>query len=208
MHRMKIFIFVALVAINLPAMALYKCATPSGGTTFQDVPCTGKGETMNVQGNSKVAIDSTSSSGNNTCEKALFTTQKFNDPYSVQIVSITKSGTEAIPYANTSVVATKYLLVANAKNPNGAYDGEKSYICYTSPDGLRLLQFTASSNSRNRQNTNQPSVDSSAKAKSARCPTLQEIKDMETTASSIRLSESERKERLKQIGEARLCGTK
>ncbi|HOZ67594.1 MAG TPA: hypothetical protein PLH13_09210, partial [Burkholderiaceae bacterium] len=69
-------------------------------------------------------------------------------------------------------------------------------------------QFTASSNSRNRPNTNQPSVEASAKAKSARCPTLQEIKDMETTASSIRLSDSERKERLKQIGEARLCGTK
>ncbi|HMS27260.1 MAG TPA: hypothetical protein PKC80_07800 [Burkholderiaceae bacterium] len=205
---MKTIIFIALIAINLPAMALYKCATPGGGTAFQDVPCAGKSETVNVQGSNKQAMDSTSSSGNGTCEKALFSTQKFNDPYSVQIVSITKSGTDAIPYANTSVVATKYVVIANAKNTNGAYEGEKSYICYTSPDGLRLLQFNSSPNSRNRLHTNQQSADVSATTKSSRCPTAQEIRDMETSASSIRLSDNERQLRLKQIGEARLCGTK
>ena len=39
----------ALALQPLPAAAINKCTGPDGKTTFQDAPCTGKGETLNVR---------------------------------------------------------------------------------------------------------------------------------------------------------------
>lgn len=46
----------------------------------------------------------------------------------------------------------------------------------------------------------------SSNAKTGPCLSPYTIRDMETSASSIRLSDAERVERLRQIGEARKCG--
>lgn len=47
---MELFIAgVLLAALGAPAWAINKCTGPEGNVTFQDAPCSGKGEKMNVR---------------------------------------------------------------------------------------------------------------------------------------------------------------
>ena len=48
--HMKILILAsALLAFTVPVWAINKCTAPDGKVSFQDAPCAGKGETLNVR---------------------------------------------------------------------------------------------------------------------------------------------------------------
>lgn len=139
---MRVFgiVLIALLAINTPAMAQFKCEI-KGQTTFQDTPCDNAAKSSKlVDWSGAASKPAAATPGIATCQAAL-ATQGFFDPSSVQILGTTKAGFDVIFYANVPTTAKKFLLMVNAKNRYGAYVGAKPYTCYTSEDETRVLKF-------------------------------------------------------------------
>lgn len=138
---MRLFtsILIALLAINMPAIAQFKCET-KGKTSFQDTPCETTAQSSKLKDWSGAAPGPAAATpGIATCQAALLSSQGFFDPGSVQIHSTTKAGTEVITYAGAPIIARKFTMMVNAKNRYGGYVGIKAYSCFTSEDEMRLL---------------------------------------------------------------------
>lgn len=136
----KTIVLIALCAINMPAMAQFKCET-KGQTTFQDTPCdTASKSSKLIDWSGGPSTPAAATPGIAACQAAL-ATQGFFDPSSVKILGTTKAGFDVIFYTNVPTTAKKFLLMVNAKNRYGAYVGAKPYTCYTSEDEMRVLKF-------------------------------------------------------------------
>ena len=65
----------------------------------------------------------------------------FRDPDSIKVVSVSEGKAEVIEYANTSVVAIKFTVMVNSKGAEGGYAGARPYLCWTSEDRQRVLDY-------------------------------------------------------------------
>lgn len=181
-------------ALAMPcAWAINKCII-DGQVVFQDTACPGKGETLVVRPASGHAQPLASDAAALKLKSEL---AAVNRRAEVRM---------AIERREPLVGMTQDELLeamgqpdrANMANYNGVphnqliYErGNRTLYVYTNAGVVTAIQNTESLGGTRRA--------------SVRCPSPMEIRSMETSASSITLSEAERAERLKQLDEARKC---
>jgi hypothetical protein len=176
-----------------PAWAVNKC-TIDGKTVFQDAACPGKGEAITVRPASGHAQPSTA---NSAAMKAKSELAALNRRAEVR---------GAIERREPLVGMTQAELLEAMGQPDRAnlanYNGVQHNQLIYERGGRTLYVYTDAGVVKAIQNTESVGV---ARRVAVRCPSPMEIRAMETSASSITLSDAEKVERLRQIGEARKC---
>lgn len=125
-----------LLAATAPAGAqtLYRC-----GNTYSQTPCAA--DAASARMSSSAPPDAApGAAGRELCASDGVARLGLPDPEAVRVRSVTRAGTEVIQYAGKPIAARHYVLVLNAKNAQGGYDGDRRYSCYLSEDERRVLQ--------------------------------------------------------------------
>jgi hypothetical protein len=65
----------------------------------------------------------------------------FREPDSIKVVHVSEGKPEIIDYAGTRLLAFRFDVMINSKNPYGAYGGARTYQCFTSEDRRRVLDY-------------------------------------------------------------------
>lgn len=178
-----------------PTWAVNRCTGPDGAVVFQDAPCAGKGEALNVRPASGHANAASLQAAERSKREVagIEHSSKVNQAITrgEPLVGMTRAELDQAMGAPTKVNADNY---QGRRKDQIIYErrGQTWYV-YTDDGMVTSIQ-------------NRPESSLAAAGPGVNCPTPLEIRAMETSASSIRLSEAERVERLKQIGEARKCG--
>lgn len=176
-----------------PSWAVNKCAI-DGQTVFQDAACPGQGESIKVRPASGHSNAATADSAAKTKREIAGVEWRSKVDAAIArgepLVGMTRSELDKAMGAPTMVNADNY---AGKLKDQIVYDrpGQSWYV-YTEDGVVTAIQH-------------RPGVTQSSTV-AARCPTPMEIRAMETSASSITLSEGERIQRRKEIAEARKCG--
>lgn len=185
-------ILIALCAINTPAMAQFKCDV-GGKSTYQDMPCASKGESIKLTPGSGHADASTVDAVAKNKKMVADTNWrgKVNEAIATgkPLVGMTRAELDQAMGAPTKVNAANYAGVL--KDQIIYRQPSQTWYVYTVQGLVESIQNTPESNG--------------AVASKAPCLSPFAIRDMETSASSIRLGDAERAERLKQIAEAKKC---
>lgn len=180
-------------ALTSPTWAINKCTQPDGSFAFQDAPCAGKGEALTVKPAAGAATAVSVSDGAAKARADL------------AAVSWRLKVRESIEMRRPMVGMSRSELDQAMGPPDRAnlanYQGIPHDQLIYERGGRTLYVYTDAGIVKSIQNTE--AVGSARQP--ARCPSGHEIRSMETSASSITLSEDERVERLRQIGEARKC---
>jgi hypothetical protein len=190
---LKYIVLIALCAINTTAMSQFKCDV-GGKATYQDMPCADKG----------AAIKLTPGSGN--AEAAATGEAVTKSKKMIADVNWRSKVQEAIaggkPLVGMTHTELDQAMGAPSKVNAANYSGVlKDQIIYRQPSQTWYV-YTVQGIVESIQNV--PESNSSAAPK-APCLSPFTIREMETSASSITLSEAARAERLKQIDEAKKC---
>lgn len=186
----------AIAIVVLPAWAINKCTQADGSVAFQDAPCSGgKAEAITVHPASGHAQ---AVSKTDAAAKAAANTSAVNARFEVR---------QAIERREPLIGMTIEELDQAMGKPDRAnlanYDGRPhNQLIYER--GTRTL-YVYTDGGRVKAIQNGESIAGTRKA-NVKCPSPMEIRSMETSASSITLSEEERVERLRQIWEAKKCG--
>lgn len=189
----KVAIVAAAIAGLAPAWAVNKCVI-DGQTVFQDAACPGKGEAITVKPASGHANSSTAESAAKTKREIAGIEWRNKVDAAISrgepLVGMTRVELDKAMGAPTTVNANNY---AGKLKDQIIYDRpQQSWYVYTEDGLVTAIQH-------------RPSI-SQAPSNSVRCPSPMEIRAMETSASSITLSEAERIQRRKEIAEAKRCG--
>jgi hypothetical protein len=128
--------FVLLAAsTTASAQKMYRC-----GNTFSQTPCASDARTVEVRKDS-LATPPPGLRGQDLCRTDAAQQLRLPDPASTQIVSVVKQDAEALQVAGSPVFARKYTVVLNAKNTQGAYQGDTAYSCYLNETETRIIKF-------------------------------------------------------------------
>ena len=190
----KTMILIAALAINMPAMAQFKCDV-GGKATYQDMPCADKGGAIKLMPGSGHADAVATTDAVAKGRKLVADTDwrgKVNSAIArgTPLVGMTRAELDQAMGAPTKVNASNYSGVL--KDQIIYRQAQQTWYVYTEQGVVVSIQNTPETNA--------------AAASKAPCLSPYVIRDMETSASSISLGEAERTERLKQIGEAKKCG--
>ncbi|MDG3063274.1 DUF4124 domain-containing protein [Thauera mechernichensis] len=145
--KRHILLAAGLLAASAAHAQVYKCVE-DGKTVFADRPCAPDAKPMRGLGVPQQATHGLGGApidrGRQLCEaQAIPSLSGLYDPSSA-IVESTSGGTmDVLDYEGAKIPARTYLVRVNAKNRMGGYVGAKPVICYTSPDGTRLLKINA-----------------------------------------------------------------
>ncbi len=185
-----------LVAIvgAAPSWAVNKCTGADGAVVFQDAPCAGKGEKLTVRpGSGHANASSAASAARTKTEIADIEWRSKVDAAIARgepLLGMTRTELDKAMGMPTQVNADNY---AGKLKDQIIYDRlRQSWYVYTEDGIVTAIQHRPGA--------------TQAKTTNVRCPTSHEIRSMETSASSITLSEAERVQRRKEIAEARKCG--
>lgn len=177
------------------AGAVNKCTMPDGSVVFQDAACQGKGEVIKV---SPASGQAQTGASINAAAKAKAELSAVNARAEIRA---------AIERREPVIGMTESELEQAMGRPDrmnlGNYNGMPRNQLIYDRGGRTLYVYTDGGVVTSIQNTEGVGV---TKKAAVRCPTPLEIRAMETSASSITLSDAEKVERLRQIGEARKCG--
>lgn len=189
----KTIILIAICAINTPALAQFKCEL-KGKSTYQDMPCSDKGEAIKLMPGSG-HVDAATGDAVLKSKKMIADTNwrgKVNEAIAGgrPLVGMTRAELDQAMGAPTKVNASNYSGVL--KDQIIYRQPSQTWYVYTEQGVVTTIQHV-------------PEANAVAVSK-APCLSPYTIKDMETSASSISLGSAERIERLKQIDEARKCG--
>lgn len=190
----KTMILIAALAINMPAMAQFKCDV-GGKATYQDMPCADKGGAIKLMPGSGHA--DTSGDAVAKGRKLVADTDwrgKVNGAIArgTPLVGMTRAELDQAMGAPTKVNASNYSGVL--KDQIIYRQPEQTWYVYADQGVVVSIQ-------------NVPEVNTvSVAIPKAPCLSAHAIRAMETSASSITLGDAERAERWKQIGEAKKCG--
>ncbi len=194
---MKIgLLFFAVLLAASHAWAVNKCTGADGKVSFQDAPCagTGKGDALTVRPSGGDAPAPGSAAASKAEADVAAIHRRADIRASIErrepMVGMTTAELDEAMGQPSRVNLANY----NGKQHNQLiYErGARTYYVYTDGGYVRSIQDTES-------------VGGSRKA-AVRCLSATEIRNMETSASSITLGAAERAERLRQIGEAKRCG--
>lgn len=189
----KIALIALCIWVASPVWAINKC-TVDGKTVFQDTPCAGKGEALTVR-------PASGHSNASTVESAAKTKRDIASIEWRSKINAAISRSEPL-VGMTRAELDKAMGTPTKLNANN-YDGRlKDQIIYDRP---RQSWYVYTEDGVVTSIQHRPSMTRDV-AQTVKCPSPMEIRSMETSASSITLSEAERVERLKQIGEAKKCG--
>ena len=186
-------IAVATMAGTAPAWAVNKCVI-EGQTVFQDADCPGQGEAIKVRPASGLANATTAESAAKTKREIAGVEWSSKVDAAIArgepLVGMTRAELDKAMGAPTVVNANNY---AGKLKDQIVYDRPRqSWYVYTEDGVVTSIQ-------------NRPGI-SQTSTVAVRCPNPMEIRAMETSASSITLSEAERIQRRKEIAEAKKCG--
>jgi len=188
-------VLLALTCLSvLPAWAINKC-TIDGQVVFQDAACPGKGESLNVRPASGHSNASTAESAART-KMEIATVEwrsKVNSAIarSEPLVGMTRFELDKAMGAPTKVNADNY---GGRLKDQIIYDRPRqSWYVYTEDGIVTSIQH-------------RPGISQASAEPAVRCLSSMEIRSLETSASSITLSDKERVQRRKEIAELRRCG--
>lgn len=193
--QMAVVIFFLALSVNFKeAQAINKCIGADGKVAFQDAPCTGNGEKMDVRpasghsapaaaGEAQGRLDKLKS--DNLMSEAIRTRRP--------LVGMTLTQLQDAMGTPTKV---------NADNYNGA---QREQVVYERPHETWLV-YTRSGMVESIQHRPGALVGSTPARNSGPCPSQHDIRNAITSASSMMLSEAERVERWKSIRAMQVCG--
>lgn len=180
------------------AMAVNKCTGADGKVVFQDAPCEGRGEPVKVwpSGPSPSSV----SGPDDALQRARRQAELEGIHQRADIRAAIERGEPAVGMSRSQLEQALGAPDAVNADQQGGLRTEQlifdrpgqSWYVITENGVVVSIQY-------------RPSAKRERLGRAGRCPTPQEIRSMETSASSITLSERERLERLRQIGEARRC---
>lgn len=191
MHSRTISALSALLCCALPVAAqVYRCPDASGRTVIQQLPCTG-GTQLEVRpaggtGAPAAAADAQARLAKMKRDNETAEAIRRREPLVGMTVDQLRSAMGA-PHK------------VNAANYNGT---RKDQLIYYRPDGTWYVYTTNDVVESIQRSDPAPGMQP---APVARCASDHEIRDAETSASSMMLSEDQRREKLKRIEEMRAC---
>jgi len=126
----------ALAGGTALAQQLYRC-----GNTYSQVPCAANAEPKLLRDNSVGgSAAAAAQNGRDLCRRQAPGAAGLADPYSAVIESVSDGKHDTIHVGSEMVVARRFDVALNAKNAFGAYSGVRTYHCFVSEDGQRLLK--------------------------------------------------------------------
>lgn len=180
----------ALLAAT-PAWAIHKCKAPDGKTVFQDIPCTGQGEKLEVRPASGYANPAAQADAQVRVEKIKY------DNAMAEAIRTHKPlvGMTVEQLQESMGMPTR----VNASNYNGVLHDQLIYerpgeTWYVYMRNGRLVSF---------QHT--PAINRAPQAATGPCPTSHDIRNAETSIASMTVGDAERAERLREIDAMKKC---
>ena len=189
------YLLLSAALLAVPAWAVNKCTEADGKVSYQEAPCAGSGQTLNVRTTSSSAAASSQSEAQARLSKlkrdnAMAEAIRTHTP----IVGMTLAELEKAMGPATKV---------NADNYNGT---RRDQVIYERP---RETWYVYTTNGRVESVQNRPGApigSSAAMPQEGRCPSSLEINNAITAASSMTVSDMERAERWKAIRQMQACG--
>jgi len=177
-----------------PAWAINKCTGADGKVVFQDLPCAGRGEKIEVRPASGYADEQNAQDAKAVVQKLQADNQmaeaiRTHEP----LVGMTRAQLREAMGMPTKV---------NANNYGGVQDEQ---VIYERPNETWYV-YTRAGVVTSIQHRPGPSTGARTRGPERRCPTQHEIKDAITSASSIALSVEEKEARWRVIREMQVCG--
>lgn len=188
----KTIVLIALCAINAPAMTQFKCDV-GGKASYQDMPCADKGAAIKLTPGSGHADVGTGDAVAKSKKMVADTNwrSKVNEAIATgkPLVGMTRAELDQAMGAPTKVNAANYAGVL--KDQLIYRQPAQTWYVYTEQGVVVTIQNAQEANN--------------VAASKAPCLSPFTIREMETSASSVRLGETERADRLKKIAEAKKC---
>ena len=188
-------IIALLAALCAPAWAINKCTGADGKVAFQDAPCIGKGEQLQVRPASGVeALQQAALQPSDWKRKNAQIDARLAMQAAIErrepMIGMTPAQLELAMGLPNRINTGEYK--SGSKQQRIYERGQTTWYVYTDEALVTAVQ-TSMTPGAHRQSAGP-------------CPDAVEIRSAETSASSITLSDAERVERLRQIGEMRRCG--
>lgn len=195
MYKKTLFLIALVGSVSGPAHAISKCTGADGKVVFQDAPCEGKGDVLNVR----------PASGERTPTPSATPPQASWQSKSAE--SDKRTGIRLAMERREAVVGMSFQELEQAMGlPNrvntGEYQTSSTQQRIYERGGTTWYVYTNGQFVTAVQSLQTPG----AKKSPVSCPSAHEIRSAETSASSISLSDLERVERQKQIRDMRNCG--
>ena len=193
--KFSYFLALTIGLISTSSWAVNKCTGADGKVSYQEAPCAGSGQALNVRTTSSPGAADSQSEAQARLSKlkrdnAMAEAIRTNTP----IVGMTMSELEKAMGPATKV---------NADNYNGT---RRDQVIYERP---RETWYVYTTNGRVESVQNRPGApigSSAAMPQEGRCPSSLEINNAITAASSMTVSDMERAERWKAIRQMQACG--
>lgn len=194
----QVVLCMVVMALCAPAWAINKCTGADGKVAFQDAPCaTGRTEHVVVRparGDADAGDNAAASGADNWRLKAAAADKRIAIQTAVErhepMIGMTYAQLELAMGLPNRINTGQY---KSGSTQQRIYErGHMTWYVYTDEALVTAVQTSMS-----------PGM---ARQSALPCPSAVEIRAAETSASSITLSDAERVERLRQIGEMRRCG--
>ncbi|MEO8248110.1 MAG: DUF4124 domain-containing protein [Burkholderiales bacterium] len=185
----------SLAMFGSPALAVYKCTDQGGRLTFQDAPCAGSGQKIDARPALAPAertppVDAAAAIAKLQLEADIATAVRMHRP----TVGMTTSQLRDAMGSPSSINENN---VEGVRRDQWVYDRSNgTWYVYPVNGVVRSVQHQSALSSGT----------SIAAASNRACPSEHEIRNAETSASSITLSVAEKVERQRQIRDMRNCG--
>ncbi len=193
---MNIRFFAALLIAGCagPASAqVYKCPDGAGRTVIQQVPCVG-GQTMTV----RPASGYTSPSTDADAQARLAKLKRDNE-----MAGAIRTGEPLV--GMTTAQLQQAMGAPSQVNANNYSGVQKNQVIYNKPNATWYVYTTDGVVDSIQRREPTPDATASARPRE-RCPTPQEIRDAETSASSITISEEQKRGLWRKVEDMRNCG--
>ena len=185
-------LMILFVTACLPVWAINKCTNADGKVVFQDTPCLGQGEVMQIQ-----TLPVKSGDGPAALNDAKLKAAEVDQRLAIQLAIERREAAIGMNNDQLQAALGQADQVNTGEYKSGSRQqhvyqrGNKTWYVYT--DGLLVTAV-------------QTSTTPGAASLPVQCPSGLEIRNAETSASSILLSETERAARQKEIQTMRACG--
>lgn len=187
-----------LAAFALPASAAYKCKSATGGVSFQDAPCAGgAGQAITLQPNGNIAVPGVATPADKLVQDGRIDT------------AIAEAMRERRPLVGmTAAQLNESMGLATRVNTDKGHGATREQAIFERPNETWYV-YTRNGRVESFQHRPGPPLGASAApgavASRGPCASSQEIRNAQTAASSIALSDAERTERLRSIRAMQSC---